>query len=158
MRKIFKMALCAMLLLSILLSLCGCSDKSYKQYNVGENFGHNIDGHMKRLPKNYCMQVDLGSRTKVFIVPTNKTGLPFFEYSVYLERSVLEAHYIKGWFNDSYLVLCEEKTDSSYVYLSLEFDTKNITYYENEESVYNEFNFVEDDWFSLCNTYKEINH
>lgn len=141
-----------MFLLSVLLSMSGCADKSYQGYNVGENFGHNIDGHFKKLPKDYCMEVLLGSTTKVFKIPDEKIDIPFFSNSVYLENATLEGHYILGWFNDTHLVLCEEKNDSVCEYFSLEFGSNSIIYYDNEESVYDKFGFNKKDWFFLCNT------
>ena len=143
------------LLLSLLFSLFGCADKSYQEYEVGENFGHNIDGHFKKLPENYCIEVLLGSRASVFIVGNDKLAVPFFEKSVYLEEAVVEGHYIKGWFNDSHLVLCEEGADDQCKYFSLKFGSNEIVSYESEKQVCREFNITEQDWFSLCNTNEE---
>lgn len=156
MYSFFKKVVCVLFLISMLLSLIGCSDKSYQDYDVGENFGHNVDGHFKKLPNNYCLQVDLGTITTVFIIPTDKTDVPFFTNSIYLQNAILTGHYITGWFNDTHLILCEEKNNSERTYLSLEFCSNTIVYYDMEDTIYNEFGFTVQDWFVLCNTYAEI--
>lgn len=155
MQKKFKEAACVMFLISILLSLFGCSDISYQEYGIGENFGHNRDGHYKKLPQNYCIEVLLGDAATVFIVPASKSNVPFFTKSVYNQAPVVKGHYIMGWFNDNYLVLCEEKPDSSCAYFSLEFGSNIVTYYDNVNSIYDEFGFGVQDWFLLCNSNKD---
>ena len=157
--KMFVIPLVFFLLLGIICNSFSFKSKSFSEIEIGERFGLNRDGYEMKIADNYCLCVDLGSVTKLIKVPDNRLDTDFYgdenNRPLYLEKAILEGHYIEGYYNDEYLVLWEEKeTENSF--LSFNFQTKQIDHYENVESVYEKFGFSDDDWFSLCNTYEQM--
>lgn len=122
---------------------------------IGKNFYGNRDGHYKKLPNNYCLDVELKSTTRLFKIEDAFLDKVFDPYTQY-DDIIMQAHYIKGYYNDSFLILCEERVDDSCIYWSFEFNTNNIESYESEDDVYELFGFNSEQWFSLCNTNAEI--
>ena len=145
-------------LLSALSFLTGCiwfEGVSFSEVEIGKNFIHSRDGHCKKLPQNYCLYVDLGSVTQLLKVAEEKIDEVWDPSSEY-NKHILERHFIKGYFNDEYLLLCEEKEDDSLVYWSLKFSDETIESYTDIEQVYKLFPASSIHWFVLCNTNAEI--
>jgi len=155
MRKILYVTI-ILLIISIL--FCGCAllkNKTFGELETGENFMHSRDGHCKKLPNNYGLYVDLSSTTTLFKVLDEYVNEEFTS-SVVFENSILEAHYIKGYFNDNYLALCEEHDDDSLSYVVFEFSDESIENYTTEDEVCSIFETDSIEWFTLCNTNEEI--
>ena len=142
----------AVLVIFLVASLTSCQffspkKKNFSEYEIGEVFSSSRDGQCEKIHNNYCLYVDLGSTTKLFKVNDLKSE---FYYTEYLEEILLEGHYIFCFYNNDFVVFCEEKPDDSRVYLSFEFSNHNVEYYEDIETVYTKFgNDIE--WGSLCN-------
>ena len=143
--------------------LVGCSfyqEISFSEIDVGEQFYGNRDGYSLKIPYNYCLCVELTSKTGVFKVPDELLDVPYAgdekHDAVYNCNRIIEGHYVKGYYNNEYLVLCEEKEKNEFSYLALNLLNEEITCFFSENEVYEVFNFNSKDWFVLCNTYDEI--
>lgn len=153
-----KKAIEVMVILSIisaLLSGCGLDEVRFVNIKAGENFAGSRDGHFKKLPGNYCLEVNLKSNTRLFKV-TDAFLDTTWDSSAKHDECILKGHYIKGFYNDIFLILCEEKDDNSCVYWSFDFLTQDIESYASETDVYNIYGFNSNQWFILCNTNAEI--
>ena len=144
-----KKIILSLLVLSTLFSLCCClQEEVFSSIQTGETFGHNIDGHQKKLPYNYCLDVNLGSKTRLFKVPDEYLDVPYFTNSVYNTPSIIEGRYIKGYYDNEKIIFCEETDTDIYEYIIFYFATQDISRITDEQSLpYIESN----EWFSLCN-------
>lgn len=122
---------------------------------IGKTFSHSRDGHCLKVADNYCLAVDLGSVTTLGKIPDEYLNEEW-TYNYVYRNAILEAHYIKAYFNDTHLVLCEEDFDFNLNYLSFEFSSEKVIFYESEEAVLNTFEFESTQWRVLCNTYEQI--
>lgn len=141
----------------ILFLLSGCSwfkEEQYDDMKIGQVFYSNRDGHYIKLPQNYCLGIDLKTETGLFKISEEDSEKAFS--SVYNNPRIISGHYIQGYYNNDYLVLCEESQKNVYRYLSFHFDTQEITEYPDEQKVLETFEFSSDDWRTLCNTYTEM--
>ena len=167
MKNIFKVWV-FVLILSVLVTGCDwLKDVSYFDSEVGGNFGGSRDGYYKKLPHNYCFRVDLASKTYLFEYPDEDElaertpgGLPY-------DETVLEGHFIKGFYTMERLALCEELEDDTLQYITFDFVSGEIQYHTDVKEVYERLQIDTDsaiewlqldliDWFSLCNTNEEI--
>lgn len=129
---------------------CGImKEECYSQLKVGENFGSNIDGHQKKLPHNYCLDVDLGNKARLFKVPFELLDKPYFSNSVYNTPAILEGRFIKGYFDNEKLVLCEEVSRGDFEYVIFYYATQETTRITDEKQL-NAYGTIM--WFALCNT------
>lgn len=157
-----KLSIITLLILTISMVLFSCAvkDKSFREIRPGENFYQNVDGHYKKLPNEYALRVLLGEKTSLIKLPEHllnvKLGSVDDIITLHQNGEILEAHYIKGYFNDSYLILCEETTENQYAYISFNFDTEEIAQYSDVETLYETFGFASSHWFTLCNTYEQM--
>jgi len=149
-----KRIICIFLCLGILFLLNSCSQaETFSSIEVGENFGSNRDGYFKKISEDYCLFVLKSENTRLLRINENDKNKDFFNESVYNNAiEILNDHYISGYFNDDYLILCEEK--EVHRYLSFNFKTEEIVYYDAGWYVFSEFNFGEEDMFALCDSYK----
>ena len=127
-------------------------EEKYSNIEIGQIFGNNIDGYQKKLPNNFCLDVNLGSKTRLIKIPEEKLNVPYFTNSVYNTPAVIEGHFIKGWYNDDVVILCEEFSEGIR-FAIVEFDTLKIDYASSEQDL-NEYEDI--NWFTLCNTFDEI--
>ena len=139
-------------ILTITIILAGCisvnvKEEVYSELEIGEIFGINRDGHHQKLPQNYCLGVDLGSTTKLFKIPDEMLDVGFYSESVYNTPGILEGRYVRGYFDDEKIVLCEEVSYREFEYV--------IFYFSTQETFLITESFAEQvrtsDWFSLCN-------
>ena len=130
-------------------------EEIYLRIEEGENFGSNIDGYQKKLPHNFCLDVDLDTKTRLFKVPDNLIDKPYFSNSVYNTPSIVEGRYIKGYYDNEKLILCEEISIGEFEYVVFNFFTQQITRITNEKEL---LKFEIDRWFILCNTIQEGIH
>ncbi len=147
------------LLIACLFCSCVFDELSYSSVRIGENFHHNVDGYFKKIPHNYCIWlIELSSTCAVFKVPENLLDTPFLgdehNDAVYNAPKVLEGYFVKGYYNENYLILCEFYEDQ-YRYVSLDFTDQIVNYHHNENDIYELFDFCTDDWFKLCNNKSE---
>ncbi|MBQ8288017.1 MAG: hypothetical protein IJX76_04505 [Clostridia bacterium] len=154
-----KMLVLMVAIIATSLLLHGCTigvEECYSEIEIGEIFGNNIDGHQKKLPQDYCLDVDLGSQTRLFKVPDDLLDKPYFSNSVYNTTAILEGHFIKGYYNADYLVLCEEKENDELAYLTFDFGDESVRYHRDVEAICELIGVDSLEWFSLCNTNQEI--
>ncbi|MBE6573441.1 MAG: hypothetical protein E7652_03505 [Ruminococcaceae bacterium] len=143
------------LIITSLSSFTGCEsfgETRFSDIEEGEAFGHNIDGYHKKLPHNYCLFVLLGETTRLIKVPDNMLDKDYFLESVYNTPPVLKGRYIKGYYNDDYLILYEQLSLDSYEYILFDFTTQEINRYERKKDL-PDYKSIK--WFSLCNTLQE---
>lgn len=95
-------------IVSFLLSGCGFGEVHFADIEEGRNFNGSRDGHYKKLPHNYCLDVDLGSTTRLFKVADEFLNTRW-DSAAQHDEIILKGHYIKGYYNQYFLVLCEEK-------------------------------------------------
>lgn len=161
-KNLRKIIVVSMLVFAVIVLWKGCasSETTYGQVEIGETFNHNRDGYYMKLPQGYCLAVDLGEKTRLIGISDEQENIAFGgdgeHEAVYNNPQTMSAHYIKGYYNDNYLVLCEELEDESLVYWSFCFDDKKITRYDTAQEVFSLYNFDSKDWFTLCNTYDQI--
>ncbi len=149
-----KRILEVIIMLSVLMLLNSCIgnyEETYSNIEVGQNFGHNRDGYQKKLPHNFCLSVDLGSTARLIKIPDEKLHIPYFTNSVYSTPAVIEGHFIKGWYNDSVVVLCEESSEGMR-FVAVDFETLKTEYVSSEQEL-GEYGYI--NWFTLCNTFAE---
>lgn len=144
-------------IISFLLSGCGFKEVCFNDIEVGQIFAGSRDGYYEKLPHNYCLDIDLRTTTRLFKVADEFLNTPW-DSAVQHEEFILKGHYIKGYYNNDYLILCEEKPDDSCIYLSFDFFSNNVETYETEEEVYKLFDFDFEQWSALCNTNAQIFH
>lgn len=155
MKKLYILIVCLTLFLTLLL---GCSFfKEYKfgEIEIGELFLQSRDGYYEKLPCNFCLEVDLGSETALFKVEEEH----FYEEwdsTWYYDSPIIKGHYIKCFYNDEYLVLCEEYENDELAYLTFEFASEQIVCYDTLEEIYELLSVDSIEWSSLCNTNKDI--
>ena len=148
------------LILSLsLLFLSGCehnkgavAEESYLDIKEGENFGGNVDGYQKKLPYNFCLDVDLSEKARLFKVPDNLLNKPYFLHSVYNTPAMLEGRFIKGYYDSTELVLCEEVALGKLEYTVFDFKTQKTKITNDEKEIAQK---VQGKWFFLCNTIEE---
>ena len=150
-------------LVSAVLSLLGVGEiEHFSEVEVGQTFFLNRDGYHLKLPNNYCLGVLLGSTARLFKVPEELLDVPFSgdnnHPEVYNTPCILEGHYIKGYYNEKFVILCEEKEDGTLEYLSFDFYSEKIEYYTDIDKVYEIYGFDSNDWSLVCNTNEEISH
>lgn len=126
-------------------------DVRFMDLKIGTVFWGGRDGYYEKLPQNYCIRVDLGEKACLFRFSDETVPLESFNSLPY-DTAILEAHFIKGHYNDEYLLLCEEKEDDSLVYWSFRFSDETIESYTDIEQVYQRFPPSSIHWSSLCNT------
>lgn len=93
---------------------------AFSDIRVGDTFAYNIDGYCQKLPHNYCLMVLPGSETSVYVLPDELPDESFLP-ATDCPTPILSAPYIKGYYNDTHLVLCEETEPHQYRYLSVRF-------------------------------------
>lgn len=158
----FVVAAVLVLLLIIYLLICLCAyfdimpsflGTRFSKLKTGQNFYMGFDGYCKKVSDDYCLDVDMLRRKARLakISPECKDQI-WNSRSIHEDNIILEAHYIRGYFNEKYLVLCEEKEDDSLIYISVEFSTGATEYYKTESEVYELFGFDSKEWFEICNT------
>lgn len=129
---------------------------TFEEIEIGKVYSIKRNGFCKKVNKNYFLGVTINYSTALFRVPDEMLNLSVStDWFITLDdkdKNVLKAHYIKGWYNEDYLVLCEEKEDDSLEYLSFEFSTGVVKYYKTESEVYELFDFDSQKWFGLCKT------
>ncbi len=152
MKKLILIILITLACFAFLNSCTGGFEEKYSDMEIGQIFGSNVDGHQKKLPHNFCLDVSLGSETRLIKIPDDKLDLPYFTNSVYNSPAIIEGHFIKGWYNDNIVILCEETTEDT-KYIVVEFETQKIEYLTNEQELAKYGNMS---WFTLCNTYDQI--
>ena len=155
MKKLYIVIIC---LTTALLLFSGCDyfkEHKFGEIKIGENFIHSRDGHYKKLPNSFCLNVDLGSETSLI-----KVGKEHYyedwDCTWYYDSPIIKGHYIKCFYNDKYLVLCEEYENDEFAYLTFEFASEQIVYYDTLEEIYELLNIDSIKWSSLCNTNEEI--
>lgn len=140
-------------ILTITIILAGCisvnvKEEVYSELEIGEVFGINVDGYHKKLPQNYCLNVDLGTNAKLFKVPDEKLDVPYFSNSVYNTPEILEGRYIKYFYDNEKIILCEEVLKEKFEYFAF--------YFSSQEVITLTESFAEKlktgEWSSLCNT------
>ena len=157
MNKIIK-GVIILSVLSILLSSCNIfKDINFGEVKIGENFMSSRDGYYKKLPYNYCLNVNLRSKAQLFKVDDKYIDTTW-DFSLFYDCIILEGHFIKGFYDSKYLVLCEEKDDDTILYVSFNFLTGVVQNHTNIGEVYNLFENPPKQWFVLCNTNKEIQY
>jgi hypothetical protein len=155
MKKIFK-GVILIFIISFIFSGCNFSkDIKFGQIEIGANFMSSRDGYYKKLPYNYCLNVNFRSKVQLFKVADEYVD-QIWDSSIYYDCSILEGHFIKGFFNDNYLVLCEEENNNNLLYLSFNFFNGDIQYYANINELHDIFENQSYQWFLLCNTNQEI--
>ena len=150
-----KLILGVIIIFSVLTPISSCIsnyEEKYSNVEIGQNFGSNIDGYQKKLPNHFCLDVNLGSKTRLIKIPDEKLNVPYFTNSVYNTPAVIEGHFIKGWYSDSVVILCEEFSEGIR-FVVIEFETLKINYVSSEQELdeYGDIN-----WFTLCNTFDEM--
>ena len=141
-------------IISILFSGCELFKPiKFSELETGTDFWLNRDGYYKKLPHNYVLNVDLRTPASLFKVKEEHLYEEWGDvYTGYFDNPILEGHFIEGYFNSDYLVLCEEYEDRNRVYLIFEFATEEIEYYDTLDEIYTLFGVDSLDWFYLCNT------
>ena len=150
-----KLILGVIIIFSVLTLLNSCIsnyEEKYSNIEIGQNFGSNRDGYQKKLPNNFCLDVNLSSKTRLIKIPDEQLNVPYFANSVYNTPSVIEGHFIKGWYSDNVVILCEEFSQGIR-FVVVEFETLKINYVSSEQELdeYGDIN-----WFTLCNTFDEM--
>ena len=142
----------------VVYSLCMVSSSAgtFDEIEIGKEYCIKRNGFCKKVNENYFLGVNTNYSTALFRVPDEMLNLPVStDWFITLDdkdKNVLKARYIKGWCNEDYLVLCEEKEDDSLGYLSFEFSTGVVKYYKTDSEVYELFDFDSQKWFTLCKT------
>ncbi len=166
MKKAFKTVI-LLLILSILSDACffffgdinfplfPAKVVKFSDLEIGENFYGSLDGHYKKLPNNYGLSVDLGSKTFLFRVPDEYVDVKFSSSFCY-DNIVVEGHFIKGFYTSDYLALCEERDNGDLVYLTFDFHNKKFKYHFEVSEMCKLLNVDSISWFPLCNTNKQI--
>lgn len=131
------------------------NEMRFDDIEIGEVFTYSRDGFCEKVANNYYLWVDLGSFTSLAKISDEHLNDEWSGGSYVWDDIILKENYIKGYFNDTHLVLCEEKLDFSLVYLSFEFSSEKVVFYEDEESVLTTFGFESTQWHSLCNTFEQ---
>ena len=152
-KRWMSMFACAVLVIT---GLSGCGilkEERYGDMHIGEVFCSNRDGHFIRLPQNYCLCVELNAETSLFKVSEEDSKKLYYEMDI--GPWIISGHYILEYYNNDYLVLCEETQKDVYRYVSFRFDTQEIQEYPEENTVLDTFQFSSDKWRPLCNTYAE---
>ena len=155
MKKLFKL-LFLLLILPILFTSCEFfNDVKFGEIEVGENFWSSRDGHYKKLPHNYCLNIVLRSKAYLFRVPIEYNNTEW-DSSLCYDNIIIEGHFIKGFFDSEYLVLCEEQEKGNLIYIVFGFSDEQIQYYHALDDVYDLLNLYSFRWFDICNTNEEI--
>ena len=152
MKKLILILTITLLFSAFLNSCIDSLEEKYSDMEIGQTFGSNIDGYQKKLPHNFCLDVNLGTKTRLIKIPDDKLDLPYFANSVYNSPTIAEGHFIKGWYNDNRVILCEETTEGI-TYVVIEFETQKTERIANEEEL---AKYGSISWFALCNTYEQI--
>lgn len=150
-----RLILVVIIISSLFTFLNSCTsnyEEKYSNIEIGQNFGSNIDGYQKKLPHDFCLDVSLGSTARLIKIPYEKLNVPYFTNSVYNTPAVIEGHFIKGWYDDNVVILCEE-TSENIRFVVVEFETLKIDYVSSEQEL-DEYGNI--NWFTLCNTFDEI--
>ncbi|MBR6768592.1 MAG: hypothetical protein IKM34_03790 [Clostridia bacterium] len=152
MKKLILVVIIISSLFTFLNSCISNYEEKYSNIEIGQNFGSNIDGYQKKLPHDFCLDVSLGSKARLIKIPYEKLNVPYFTNSVYNTPAVIEGHFIKGWYDDNVVILCEE-TSENIRFVVVEFETLKIDYVSSEQEL-DEYGNI--NWFTLCNTFDEI--
>ncbi len=157
MKKLFKTLIILQFLLFILVGCSFFKPVVFNDLEVGKNFLISRDGYYKKLPSNYCINVELRKKASLFKVPDEQLNS---EWNLSLNDSdvVVEGHFIKGFFTSEYLVLCEEKENDDVDYAVFSFGNGQLRYYKTPDEVYAFLDIDSVQWFTLCNTNREINY
>ncbi len=132
-------------------------ETKFSDIKVGKIFEGSRDGYFEKLPHNYCLLVEYRYDTTLCKVADEFLDLPWDDTPYpYYNDYIIRGHYIKGYYNDNYLILCEEKTDNSYIYHSFNFSTQHMESYTSEQDVYQIYGFTAKQWSTLCNTNAQI--
>ncbi|MBS5844067.1 MAG: hypothetical protein KIC77_11415 [Clostridiales bacterium] len=143
-------------IISILLGGCNYfTPLTFGNIKIGENFMGSRDGYYKKLPYNYCLSVNYRSNVELFKVADEHINEEWLS-SNYYDSAILKGHYIQGFYNENYLVLCEEKKDNTLLYLSFDFSSSVVQYYPDTNEMNKSIGITSQNWFSLCNTNQEI--
>lgn len=95
------------------------------------------------------------STTRLFKVADEFLNTPWSSSEQH-DEYILKGHFIKGFYSDNILILCEEKSDNSLVFYIFDFYSQNIESNISEKDVYEVYGFNSTQWFALCNTNAEI--
>lgn len=140
---------------SILFSGCDFFKvKTFSEIEIGKTFWGSRDGYWEKFPQNYCMYVDLGSKT--YLIRVDDENLYKEDSTLTYESAILEGHFIKGFFTSDYLVLCEERDNDDIVFLSFSFADEQVQYYTGVDEMREVLNLELFEWSPLCNTNEEI--
>lgn len=151
-RKMTTWVVMLVLLLSIFAG-CGIKiEECYSQIKEGENFGSNVDGYQKKIPHNYCLDVNLSTKARLFMVPYDLLDKPYFTNSVYNTPAILEGRFTKGYYDNEKLILCEEMSKGNFEYVVFYFATQKIDRITDEKQI-DTYGIIT--WFMLCNTIEE---
>ena len=142
------------ILLFLSITLGGCEffkDVKFSELEVGETFDMSRDGYFKKLPHNYCLDVILGSKAWLFKVPDQKLDVEGGYWFGY-ENYILKGHFIKGYYNSEWLVLCKEDKNDELEYLAFNFSSEKVQRNMELNQVCELLNVDSIDWFPICNT------
>ncbi len=148
---VFVISICIVLFAELVPSL---KKTTFDQIDVGENFRGDRKGFCKKVRSDYFILVNLGRTATLFNVPDEHVTTA--QLSIGDENKKVEAHYIKGYFTEEFIVLCEERDDDSLAYVSFYFETEAIEHYDTEHEVYELFEFNSTQWVNLCNVNADI--
>ena len=152
-----KKVLMIVILLSVLSCfLGGClltNETVFGKVKVGYHFLWSLDGSYKKLPYNFCLEIDYGSVARLFRVDDEYVDREWDSTRHF--DTILEGHFIKGYYDTEYLLLCEEKEDDSLLYWRFDFADETIRSYTDLDQL-NEIVDGATKWFPLCNTNEEI--
>lgn len=155
MKKIFK-AVIFLSILSFLLNGCAHSNNIiFSELKIGENFLSSRDGYFKKISDKYCLFVNLRKETSLFEVSKEHSAVEW-NSSLCYDNTIVEGHYIKGFFTSSYLILCEENNNNTLVYSIFDFSNAQIRNSLELSEIHQILGIDSIQWFTLCNTNSEI--
>lgn len=126
----------------------------FSEVEIGENFYDSIDGHFKKLPENHCIFVLYGATARLFKVLNENTDV-LSDASLW-ENPILEGHFIKGFYTEKCVVLCEEQENDTLRFFIFDFFKEEAQCYAEESEVLQVLNLDSAPWFALCNTNEQI--
>lgn len=140
------------LILSMLFPDCSGS-KQFSEVGVGDFFYVSRDAKYQRLPDNYCLFVDTFFSAYLFQVPSEDENITVQQLEKNLFNNyeiILHARYIKGGFNETDLVLVEEKEDQTIQYIVFHFENGTYKHIATEEALREEYPDLPTELSSLC--------
>ncbi len=130
--------------------------KEYHEAEVGEAYNLTFDSKDIKLPKNYIFFGLSFSESLLCKIEDDQLYSDWEMDDVHpMECPILEGRYVFITYTEDYAILCEEVEARNLKYLSLEFDTQAVEYYDELETIYENFG-EELDWYTGTATFDSL--